>query len=149
MPSSKVPSHQHSFIVHELESAISFLLTTSVISPIEHPTSSSSVHAESPMSLSKPVNWSDLPNIESDPNLLHQCPPPQKFKKSNDYTRKFQLEWATKLPWAKEVFVVNGILPNVQCKVYNTINMKPLLFVPKWDILVKHEGKRKSNKDLF
>lgn len=76
MLSLKVCSHQHSFIVHELDYAISFPLVTFVISPIEHPISSSSVHVESPMSLNKPTNLNDLPNIESDPNLLHQCPPP-------------------------------------------------------------------------
>jgi hypothetical protein len=104
-----MPSHQHSFIVHELDSAISFPLATSVISPIEHHTSSSNVHAKSPLSLDKPVNLSDLPYIKSDPNFLHQCPPLQKFKKSYDYTLKFQHEWATKFPWVEEVLVANGI----------------------------------------
>jgi hypothetical protein len=27
--------------------------------------------------------------------------------------------------------------------------MKPLLFTPKWDIVVKHEGRRKAEKDLL
>jgi hypothetical protein len=59
------------------------------------------------------VNLSDLPYIESDPNLLHQCPPFQKLKNSYDCTCKFQLECVAKLPWAERVFIVSGILHNV------------------------------------
>jgi hypothetical protein len=54
------------------------------------------------MSLDKPMNLSDLPYIELDPNLLHQCLPLQKLKKSYDCTCKFQLEWVAKLPWVEE-----------------------------------------------
>ncbi len=148
MPSFKVPFHQHSFIIHELDLAISFPLTTFVMSPIKHPTSSFSVRVESPMSSDKHADLNDLPNIKSNPNLLYQCPLPQKLKKSYDYTCKFQLKWATKFPWAKIVLVVNGILHNVWCRVYNTINRKPLLVAPKWDTFMFHEGRKKAHKDL-
>lgn len=149
MPSSKVPSHQHSFTVHEFDFAVSFPPIASIISPIEHLISSSNVHVDSPMSLDKPLNLSDILVIESNPNLLHQCPPPQKLKKPYDCIRKIQFEWATKLSWGKGVLVANGILHNVRCKVCSTINMKPLSLTPKWDILMKHEGRRKANKDLL
>jgi hypothetical protein len=82
MPSFKVPSHQHSFIVHELDSTILFLPTTFIIPPTEHPTSSSSVHAESPMSTDKLVNLNAFPYIESNPNLLHQV---LHFKSSRNH----------------------------------------------------------------
>jgi hypothetical protein len=100
------------------------------------------------MSSDKHADLNDLPNIKSNPNLLYQCPLPQKLKKSYDYTCKFQLEWVTKFPWAKRVLVVNGILHNVWCKVYNTINRKPLLVAPKWDTFMFHEDRKKAHKDL-
>ncbi len=94
------------------------------------------------------MDLNDLLDIESNQDLLHQCPPPQKFKKSYDSICKFQLEWVEKLPWVEGVFNVDGILQNVQCRVCNTIDRKLLLFPPKWDTLMKHEGRRKVNKDL-
>jgi hypothetical protein len=100
------------------------------------------------MSSDKHADLSDLPYIKSNPSLLHQCPLPQKLKKSYDCTCKFQLEWATKFPWVERVLVVNGILHNFWCRVYNIISRKPLLLAPKWDTLMKHEGRRKAHKDL-
>jgi len=96
----------------------------------------------------KHAKLSDLLDIKSNPNLLHQCLPSQKFNKSYYCTCTFQLEWATKFPWVERVLVVNGILHNVWYRVYNTINRKPLLLAPKWDTLMKHEGKRKTDKDF-
>jgi hypothetical protein len=74
---------------------------------------------------------------------------PQKFKKSYDHTRKFQLEWAPKLPWVEGVLVLDGILHNVFYKVSSIIDKKPLLLAPKWDALMKHESKKKANEDLL
>ncbi len=105
MPFFKVFSPKLSFHVHELFFDVSPSLITIVISPSRHPSSSSNVHVESPMSLNKFVDLNDFPNTKLDLHLLYQCPPPQKFKKSYDRICKFQLEWATKLPW------VEGSLP--------------------------------------
>jgi len=69
--------------------------------------------------------------------------PPQNLK-SYDHTRKFELEWVAKLPWVEGVLDTNVVLHNVTCKVYTTIDKKPCLFVPKWDILMKHESRRKT-----
>ncbi len=149
MPYFKVPFHQHSFNIHELDSTISFPLATSAISPTEHLTSSSNVHVESPMSSNKHVDLNDLQDTKSDPNLLHQCPSPQKFKKSYDHTCKFQFEWVAKLPWVEGVLVADGILHNVFCRVSSIIDKKPLLLAPKWDTLMKHEGRKKANEDLL
>jgi hypothetical protein len=93
------------------------------------------------------VNSSDFLNTESDLDLL-PCTPLHKLKKSYDHTWKFQLKWAIKLPWAKCVLATSHVLHNVTCKVYNTIDRKPSLLAPKWDTLMKHEGKKKVEKDF-
>jgi hypothetical protein len=74
--------------------------------------------------------------------------PLQKLKKSYDHRRKFLLEWVAKLPRAESVLATNVVFHNVRCKVYTTIDKKPCLLVPKWDTLMKHEGRRKAKKDL-
>ncbi len=148
MPFFKVFSPKLSFHVHELFFDVSPSLITIVISPSRHPSSSSNVHVESPMSLNKFVDLNDFPNTKLDLHLLYQCPPPQKFKKSYDRICKFQLEWATKLPWVEGVLATYDILHNVQYRVCSNINKHSLLFGHKWDILMKHEGKSKAKKDL-
>ncbi len=106
-----------------------------------------------PTTLDMVVNLSDLLNTESDLDLL-PCTPPHKLKKfhklkkSYDHTWKFQLEWVVKLPWAKCVLAIGGVLHNVRCKVCSTIDGKPCLLAPKWDTLMKHEGKKKVEKDF-
>jgi hypothetical protein len=89
-----------------------------------------------------------LLDVDSDLTLL-PCPPTKKLKKLYDHTRKFQLEWATKLPWVEGVLDNDGKLHMVECKVCSTINKKPYLLTPKWDMLMKHEGRRKACKDGF
>jgi hypothetical protein len=86
---------------------------------------------------------SDFPNTRSNLDLL-PFPPPRKLNKSYDHTWKFQLEWDVKLPWVEGVFATNGVFLNVKCKVCSTIDKKPYLLAPKWDTLMKHEGKRKA-----
>jgi hypothetical protein len=46
------------------------------------------------------------------------------------------------------VLVHDGKLHMVKCKVCNMINMKPCLLAPKWDTLLKHEGRKKAKKDF-
>jgi hypothetical protein len=47
------------------------------------------------------------------------------------------------------VLAIDGVLHNVRCKVYTIIDRIICLLVPKWDILMNHEGKRKAKKDLL
>jgi len=75
------------------------------------------------------VILSDLLNTKSNFDLLPMHPP-QKLKKSYDYIRKFQLEWATKHFWAEGVLVTNGMFHNVSYKVCTTIDKKPYLLTP-------------------
>jgi hypothetical protein len=49
----------------------------------------------------------------------------------------------------KGVLVINGVFHNVRCKVYTIIDRKPCLLVSKWDILMKHQSRRKAKKDLL
>ncbi len=93
------------------------------------------------------VNLSDFLNIESDLDLL-PCTSPYKLKKSYDHTQKFQLKWVIKLLRAKCVLATSGVFHNVTCKVYSNIDKKPLLLAPKWDTLMKHECKKKVEKDF-
>jgi hypothetical protein len=75
-------------------------------------------------------------------------PSVKRLKKSYDHTRKFQLEWVVNLSWAERVLINDGKLNMVKCKVCNMIDRKPCLFAPKWDMLMKHEGRRKAKKDF-
>jgi hypothetical protein len=109
----KVPFPKLYFHVHELYFYVSLSLVTIVISPFGHPSSNSNVHVESPMSLDKFVDLNDFLHIKLDLDLLYQSPPLQKFNKSFDDTCKFQLEWATKLPWVEGILATYDILHNV------------------------------------
>ncbi len=60
----------------------------------------SNLHVDLPTSLEKVIDLCDLFNTNQDPNLV-PCPLVEKLKKSYDHTQKFQLEWVTKLPWAR------------------------------------------------
>jgi hypothetical protein len=97
-------------------------LVTIVISPSGHHNWSSNIHVESPMSLNKFVDLSDFPDTKLNLDLLYQCPPFEKFKKYYDRMCKFQLEWATKLPWVEGVLPTYDILHNVQCRVCHNID---------------------------
>jgi hypothetical protein len=87
-------------------------------------------------------------DIDLDPTLL-PCPPIKKLENLYDCTRKFQLEWAMKLPWVEGVLVDDGKLHMVKCKICNTIDKKPCLLAPKWDMLMKHEGRKKACSEGF
>ncbi len=92
---------------------VSLVLNPQVVGPFDatiplfassmQPSSSANIHVDFPStSFKNVVILNDLLNMESNPNFLH-VHPPKKLKKSYDYTRKFQLEWATKLPWVESV----------------------------------------------
>lgn len=108
------------------------------------PSSNGNIHVDSLATSSKNmVISSDLHDIESNPNLLH-VRPLHKLKKSYDCTRKFQLDWATKLLCVVGVLITGGMLHNVRCKVFTTIDRKLCSLVPKLDTLMKHEGMMKA-----
>ncbi len=58
------------------------------------------------------------------PNKKQKCNEGKSWKKSNDNTRKFQIEWAAKLTWAKGVMSKNGMINMVKCKVCFLIEKK-------------------------
>ena len=72
----------------------------------------------------------------------------KKPKKNYDLTRKFQLEWACKLPWAEGILTNNGRLHMVKCTVCSTMEKSDRLMQPKWDTLKKHEGRRKATRNM-
>ena len=74
--------------------------------------------------------------------------PKKKPRKNYDLTRKFQLEWACKLPWAEGILTNNGRLHMVKCTVCSTMEKSDRLMQPKWDTLKKHEGRRKATKNM-
>ncbi len=47
----------------------------------------------------------------------------KKQKKFNDNMRKFQVEWATKLPWVKGLVNEGGFIQSVKCKVCSLIEI--------------------------
>jgi hypothetical protein len=48
--------------------------------------------------------------------------------------------WASKLPWFKVVMGCDGKLNMVCCKIYNEIDGREKLLVPKFDGLQKRVG---------
>jgi hypothetical protein len=61
-----------------------------------------------------------------------------KIKKSYDNTWKFQIEWATRLPWV-EGFVLDGLfIRNVRCKVCSSVENNEKFIGCKWYTLTKH-----------
>ncbi len=107
----------------------------------------SSLNVHLPTSSKKVINLNDLTNKNSDPNFVPYLPA-KRLKRSYDHTRKFQLEWVVKLSWGEGVLIDDGKFNMVNCKVCTTINRKPCLLAPKWDTLMKHEGRRKAKKDF-
>jgi hypothetical protein len=41
----------------------------------------------------------------------------KKFKNSYDATCKFQIEWGSKLPWAKGIVLEGGFIHTLRCRV--------------------------------
>ncbi len=55
-----------------------------------------------------------------------------------DNTQKFQIEWATKVPWAEGIVCKDGMINLVECRVYSLIEKKEKIMGCKWDTLTKH-----------
>jgi hypothetical protein len=88
-----------------------------------------------------------LSDDDDEENLDTQTPK-KKPRKNYDLTRKFQLEWACKLPWAEGILTNNGRLHMVKCTVCSTMEKSDRLMQPKWDTLKKHEGRRKATRNM-
>lgn len=69
-------------------------------------------------------------------------------KKNYNFTQKFQESCVAKLPWLKCVWGLNGCLYIVKCKIYSQIEGKNKLLAFKWDLLCKHVGHTKAQKDM-
>jgi hypothetical protein len=70
-------------------------------------------------------------------------------KKINNNTRKFQVEWATKLPWVKGLVNEKGFIQSVKCKVCSLIESKDKIVGCKWDTLTKHADCKIVVQDLL
>ncbi len=70
-------------------------------------------------------------------------------KKSYDNSRKFQAKWVAKLPWAKGLMVVSGIIQIVRCRVCSLVENKDKIVRCKWDTLTKHVNHRIVVHDLL
>lgn len=76
------------------------------------------------------------------------CPLSKKRRKNYDATKLFQEVRAVRLPWAKGVLNCNGSLHMVKCIPCCMFSSKPCILAPKWDTLVKYEGRRVAEKDM-
>ncbi len=56
-----------------------------------------------------------------------------------DNTQKFQIEWATKVPWVEGIACKDGMINLVKCRVYFLIEKKEKIMGCKWDTLTKHQ----------
>jgi hypothetical protein len=45
-------------------------------------------------------------------------------KKSYDSSRKFKTKWVAKLPWAKRLMAIGGIIQTVRCRACSLIDNK-------------------------
>jgi hypothetical protein len=79
---------------------------------------------------------------------LDVLPPWPKKKRSYDSTWKFQVEWVTKLPWAKFQVDYDGCVHIVKCKVFFEIEQKDKFIALKWDSFLKNDSCRKASKTL-
>jgi hypothetical protein len=79
---------------------------------------------------------------ESEEDLAFYTPPTGKRRRNYDRTRKFQLEFQAKLPWAEGVLTEDGRLHMVKCRPCSVVEGMPKLLAPKYNTLLKHEGQR-------
>jgi hypothetical protein len=69
---------------------------------------------------------------------------PTSWKQRYNLTRRFQSEWAAKLPWNEAILKPDGMLHMVRCIICSH-GRKECIMAPKWDTLSKH-GMRESHK---
>jgi hypothetical protein len=96
------------------------------------------IHGDELQALS---NSDEASGSEEDPAFY--TPPIGKRRRNYDRTRKFQLEWQAKLPWAKGILTEDGRLHMVKCRPCSAVEGVPKLLAPKFDTLLKHEGRRR------
>lgn len=72
---------------------------------------------------------------ERDRDFVEPDPLIKRLKKNYDFTRKFQMEWSAKLPWA-EMVLEDGVLHMVRCKVCTEMGKKSHVMDPKWHTLI-------------
>ncbi len=65
---------------------------------------------------------------------------PSKEQKLHNSSRKFQDASTTHLPWAESIVDENGLMQELRCKIYTSIERKEKLLAPKLDSLLKHVG---------
>lgn len=159
-PSDPIPLSSGSAVEDLLHMASSgpSQVTISVSPDTSNPGSSSSdveggtmdmFNARSPQQCEPDVNFSSLRELsDSDDESGDDGPPPPKKRKNYDCTRKFQMVWAAKLPWAEGILAPDGVLHMVKCVPCSEFSKKPCILAPKWDTLVKHEGRRTAEKDM-
>jgi hypothetical protein len=66
-------------------------------------------------------------------------------KKSYESTKKFQIEWVAKMPWAKGIVSQDGFINLVKCRIYSLIERKEKTMGYKWYTLTKHQGYQLPN----
>ncbi len=72
----------------------------------------------------------------------------KEIKKSYDSTRKFQIEWATKMPCIEGLVAIGYFIHIVKCKIYFLIENKEKIVGYKWDTSTKHQGCKIAMWDL-
>ncbi len=79
--------------------------------------------------------------VDDLPNKKQKYNEHKPWKKSYDNTKKFQIEWATKVPWAEGVVSKDDMINLVKCKVCSLIGKKEKIMGCKWDTLIKHQDR--------
>jgi hypothetical protein len=105
------------------------------------------VTEDDPLAVEIPGDELQLLFDSEEDGAICSTPPAGKRCRNYDCTRKFQLEWQAKLPWAEGVFTEDGRLHMVKCRPCTAVEGVPKLLATKFDTLLKHEGKRHAIKD--
>jgi hypothetical protein len=69
-------------------------------------------------------------------------------KKSYEKSRKFQLSWVAKCPWAEAVVDEKSGLTMVKCLTCEAMTRKPVILALKIETLQRHQGKRITIKNM-
>jgi hypothetical protein len=78
-------------------------------------------------------------NVIDDPlNKKQKCNESKPRKKSYDNTKKIQIEWAVKVPWAEGVISKDGMI--ILVKNCSMVEKKGKIMGCKWDTLIKHQA---------